>query len=357
LRSLEKAQSSIDTEVSMEREMLLDLIKKPPLLEIKVSKSEIILLTGYKKITIKPDSDIGNIKIYSQDDFDGYFQFNNKKEIIKNELLYTIQDAFEKATKQNQSFFSDIEYWEGELENIKKKIMVSKILIYGFFNKTLINRKSDIIDKIYRFREVKDMYNYYIEFSLHPDIAILYKDLQENFRKVKECHSIWEVTDTSRINSHKKRTIAKEHTTAWEVSFKEDTYFYDDFFSKAKGMSMIDNDNNYYTLYPAFFILYMNKKYKIISYNDIELSCSNTNTLDDGDKPNDAKIIDHTYKYVNNNGTRDNRRVNNYRIPIMEYYKIDINIKNETNVTFMFSNSDSGEKFAEAFSKYIAIFK
>jgi len=87
------------------------------------------------------------------------------------------------------------------------------------------------------------------------------------------------------------------------------------------------------------------------------LSVSNANFKEEDYQPSDSEIVEYTYRYVRNDGEPDGRYGDNTKIPRMKYYELAININNEANVTFMFSNAKSGKKFAEALANYITIFR
>jgi hypothetical protein len=68
--------------------------------------------------------------------------------------------------------------------------------------------------------------------------------------------------------------------------------------------------------------------------------------------PNDAKIIDYTWQYVNKNGMPDKRYSYNPQIPIALYYEIELKSQKGLFESYHFSNADSAESFCIAFDKY-----
>jgi hypothetical protein len=68
--------------------------------------------------------------------------------------------------------------------------------------------------------------------------------------------------------------------------------------------------------------------------------------------PNDSKVVDRTWCYVNKNGLPDRRYKDNYEIPIVLYYKIMINTKKGLNESYLFSNPITGQEFCNVLSTY-----
>ena len=73
--------------------------------------------------------------------------------------------------------------------------------------------------------------------------------------------------------------------------------------------------------------------------------------------PNDTETVGHTWKYVNKNGSPDKRFKDNYQIPIVQYYELNITSQNGINDSFQFSDAKVAEAFCLALSNYVSILK
>lgn len=73
---------------------------------------------------------------------------------------------------------------------------------------------------------------------------------------------------------------------------------------------------------PDQVLVYSSQGVGAISYDDICVEFESTRFIEDGRVPRDAKVVDHTWKYVNKSGGPDRRFKDNHQIPICEYEQI-----------------------------------
>ena len=79
--------------------------------------------------------------------------------------------------------------------------------------------------------------------------------------------------------------------------------------------------------------------------NDIEFDGKSTTFVESQKVPNDTKIVNYTWKYVNKNGNPDKRYKNNVRYPICEYANIYMKSKTGLNTVFLLSSLEKANKF------------
>ena len=77
-------------------------------------------------------------------------------------------------------------------------------------------------------------------------------------------------------------------------------------------------------LLPDRILVYAPNGVGAVDYRDLNLSAHPTRFIEDGTVPRDAKVVDHTWRYVNKNGTPDRRFNNNRQIPICQYEELEI---------------------------------
>jgi len=105
-------------------------------------------------------------------------------------------------------------------------------------------------------------------------------------------------------------------------------------------------------------MMYQNKEnFALIGYNELDFYFSSTRFLEEGDVPNDSKVIDKTWKKVNKNGTPDKRFKGNYQIPIVRYGTINLRTNTGLNEEYSFSNYELAEAFGSAFLDYKSFIK
>jgi uncharacterized tellurite resistance protein B-like protein len=80
------------------------------------------------------------------------------------------------------------------------------------------------------------------------------------------------------------------------------------------------------TLYllPDRMLAYAPNGVGAIDYSTLQLTAYPTRFIEEGHVPHDAKIVDHTWRFVNENGTPDRRFNNNRQIPICQYEELRI---------------------------------
>ncbi len=83
------------------------------------------------------------------------------------------------------------------------------------------------------------------------------------------------------------------------------------------------------TLYllPDRVLAYATSGVGAVEYSTLDLTASPTRFIEDGHVPHDARIVDHTWHFVNKNGTPDRRFNNNRQIPICQYEELRIGSK------------------------------
>jgi len=83
------------------------------------------------------------------------------------------------------------------------------------------------------------------------------------------------------------------------------------------------------TLYllPDRVLAYASNGVGAVEYSTLELTASPTRFIEEGNVPHDARIVDHTWRFVNKNGTPDRRFNNNRQIPICQYEELRIGSK------------------------------
>ena len=95
----------------------------------------------------------------------------------------------------------------------------------------------------------------------------------------------------------------------------------------------------------VFFV--RKNKVGLIDYSDFKITTSSTRFVETEAVPKDAKVVDYTWQYVNNNGTPDRRFKNNRRLPICLYGQVFLRSDSGLNVELQISNEQNTRDFAE----------
>ena len=65
---------------------------------------------------------------------------------------------------------------------------------------------------------------------------------------------------------------------------------------------------------------------KIVDIDDVSVEFGSTNFIETSAVPSDAKILSYTWKYMNKNGGPDKRYNDNYKIPLVNYAELELNL-------------------------------
>ena len=67
--------------------------------------------------------------------------------------------------------------------------------------------------------------------------------------------------------------------------------------------------------------------------------------------PKDAVIVDHTWQFVNNDGTPDKRFNKNRKLPVCLYGKVCLKSESGLNIELQASSEEKAKRFAELLQK------
>jgi hypothetical protein len=87
------------------------------------------------------------------------------------------------------------------------------------------------------------------------------------------------------------------------------------------------------------------KKVVALRYQDLVLSSSSSEFIEAGVPPADAKILRHTWRYINKNGTPDLRYRNNYQVAVTEATHIHLMSTSGLRLSLQASNRKLAEFF------------
>lgn len=268
------------------------------------------------------------------------------------ELKKTLLDCYQERKELNK----EIKKVNGKLILITVLIVLTHILIFGFFIKWLKQNRTE--KKEYLVDLKKQLENCFVNIDIKADDQFekQYLILLNNYKTLLSCDKIWDITSSIAVDQKTTRSAASASITRRQVKFgfrnigiiksKYDTLH----FENANGGDLY--------IYPAFVaIVDSYKKFGLIDIKELNFSFHEQRFLEEEQIPEDASIVDHTWAKVNKNGSRDKRFKDNYQIPICQYGKIELTSSTGLNEVYSLSSYEKSEKFAQAMSKYQEIIK
>jgi hypothetical protein len=102
--------------------------------------------------------------------------------------------------------------------------------------------------------------------------------------------------------------------------------------------------------FPDRVLVYDTNGVGAVSYSELHVEVSATRFIESDSLPNDAEVIDRTWKYVNKSGGPDRRFKDNKELPVCRYEEIALSSQSGLNEILQLSRCGSGTDFAKAIS-------
>ncbi len=107
------------------------------------------------------------------------------------------------------------------------------------------------------------------------------------------------------------------------------------------------------TLYffPDRLLVFTRQGVGAVSYSDLRIERDDSRFIEDGTVPRDAKIVDHTWRYVNKKGGPDRRFKDNRQLPIALYENVHLTSETGLNEMFELSRVGAGAGFEHCLTR------
>lgn len=191
----------------------------------------------------------------------------------------------------------------------------------------------------HNFARVRVKYEY-DEFS-----RVQKENLDQAMEVLRSCSSVWQINDiftnrNRRVSAGTSNSILR---TAVKIEQKMPPF-------------LITRDRCYYIklkkeklyILPDMMIITNGKKFSAIDLFDLDFNFDSRRFVEEDTVPKDAAVVDHTWKYVNNNGTPDRRYKGNRQLPVCLYGKFDIFTDKGVNMQFYVSNIEKMADFCKS---------
>lgn len=109
------------------------------------------------------------------------------------------------------------------------------------------------------------------------------------------------------------------------------------------------------TLYffPDRILVYQGKSVGAISYADLDIATAQQVFVESERVPNDAKVVGHTWRFVNKDGGPDRRFKDNHQIPLALYGEIRLKSTTGLNEVFQTSKTSSADALRQAIEEQL----
>ena len=177
-----------------------------------------------------------------------------------------------------------------------------------------------------------------LEYTIDEEQRTAINERMSPLKKIARSNKIWRITQSSSVIDTKYTSGAG--TTINRVACSASTTLPFPFKSNEESICFKYGNETLIFLPDKFFII-QNGKIGALNYSDLTSTVSGTRFVESETVPTDAKIVDHTWKYVNKSGGPDRRFNDNRQLPICLYG--ELNLRSNTgniNTVLMFSNTD-----------------
>lgn len=263
-----------------------------------------------------------------------------------------IEHAINLMVSERKDIQKELINTDKEIKKTKSRILISKVLIVGFFLKGLSKKVKELEEYKLELFGQKDLCFVKIDNLLSEDSIDNYEMCLEKVSFLNRMDCIWDITSEEQINNFKEKTSASRGITR-QLTLIELAHVPEvkcDYaaihFRNAKGFDLY--------FYPTMLIIsHSIDRYIVVDYSDVKLSYQQIDFLETESISSDAIFLRYTWYKVNKDGSPDRRFKNNYKIPIYQYGTLKISTHTGLIEEYMFSNYNMMVEFTEVINSYI----
>lgn len=192
--------------------------------------------------------------------------------------------------------------------------------------------------------------SFVVYYELESEAEARFKDLYDGFISLAGCHKSWHVEAKGEITNLQdwKRNAGAQALVKLQ-SFVPKLGSPPIFRTNIK-VPILEAGLQTLYFFPDRIFIFEGKTAGAIPYDELVLEKGNTNFVETDTVPNDAKVIGHTWRYVNKKGGPDRRFKDNPQIPICLYTQIHFKSQRGLNELFQFSKAETGDELLSALS-------
>ena len=192
-------------------------------------------------------------------------------------------------------------------------------------------------------------------YDLDANAEKAYQALHNAFLELLNCAKSWHISTSGQVtNLHEWKRQAGASTLVKRQSHKLALQT-PPFVSTNLSIPTIPVGRQTVYFFPDRLLVYEGNKVGAVSYSDMELDFSNSRFIETQGVPRDAKVVDHTWQYVNKSGGPDRRFKNNRKLPIALYSEIYFKSKSGLNELIQLSKPDIGDSLSVAIRELISV--
>jgi hypothetical protein len=192
-------------------------------------------------------------------------------------------------------------------------------------------------------------------YDLDPEAESAFQAFHDAYKELLGCSKSWHVSAAGEVKtlSERKRqagasSLVKREANRLEV--KTPPNMSTNVFTPA---IPVGRQTLYF--FPDRILVYERNKVGAVSYPEILLELGSTKFIETESVPRDARVIGHTWQYVNKSGGPDRRYKDNRKIPIALYSEVHFKSRSGLNELIQLSKAEVGVSFSETLKKLSAL--
>lgn len=266
--------------------------------------------------------------------------------------LTEFQRILQQARTESQKIKLDLEHSRSFEKSLRIKAInwqngwVKKHIFKKKFAEILAGHE-EAKDRTAELEEQEALTRVQTEIDLPDKVKHAFSRMSDEFAAVTQSHKIWDTTSERSTNKVIERTSASRVITREVVRFKLSSCELIDSSWRVPHLENANGGDLY--LYPGFVLYFVSKDaFALLEIKDLDMSFYNTSFQEEESIPGDSAQISKTWAKVNKDGSPDRRFSNNYEIPVMQYFLLQLKSKTGLREEYMISNAEAAWRFARA---------
>jgi len=182
-------------------------------------------------------------------------------------------------------------------------------------------------------------------YDFDSDMEAAYTQLHNSASQHSNCSAAWHIEASGKVHDRKYHAGASDlvRRKSTFIQKVEPPYVKTNVETIAIGVG-----RQTLHFFPDRILVYDTNGVGAVSYPELRVDVSTTRFIEDNSVPNDAEVVDRTWKYVNKSGGPDRRFKDNKELPVCQYEEIMFSSQSGLNEVLQLSRCGSGGDFAEA---------
>lgn len=188
-----------------------------------------------------------------------------------------------------------------------------------------------------------------LNYELDHEIAESFTGVKQSFNALMSSSKIWQIAAEGDVKDRKYHAGAGKTVDRKPVSFGIGT---PKLLSSNINVPCVPNRRQTLFFFPDRILLFDGGNVAAIPYKALSIEVSQTRFIEEESVPAEARIVDHTWKYVNKKGGPDKRFKDNRQIPVVVYGQVNFASTSGLRAVFMFSKLEAGLPFQIALAAH-----